>query len=87
MVPLEFDPGPVNATAYAARFKNGRDLLAVINKDATQALQLDLRGWRITERLTGPSLEANEAHLPVAAGNDLVVPQASAAIFERTAKG
>ncbi len=41
MVPLDFDPGPVNATAYAAQLPNGSMLLAVLNKDITQDLHLD----------------------------------------------
>jgi hypothetical protein len=41
MVPLDFNPGSVNATAYAARRPNGSTLLAIINKDATQDLRLD----------------------------------------------
>jgi hypothetical protein len=41
MLPLEFDPGPVNATAYAATLPNGATALAIINKDATQDLHLD----------------------------------------------
>jgi hypothetical protein len=84
MVPVDFDAGAVNATAYAARFADGRELVAVINKDATQELDIDLPGWRIMERLTGPSLDANEAHLAPAApttGRLLHVPAASAAIL------
>ncbi len=41
MLPLDFDPGPVNATAYAATLPNGATALAIINKDATQDLHLD----------------------------------------------
>jgi hypothetical protein len=84
MMDVKFDPGPVNATAYAGRFADGRELAAVVNKDATQTLHLDLRGWRVRDRLTGSSLDANEAHLsPAAATADhtLHVPAASAAIL------
>jgi hypothetical protein len=41
IVPVEFDPGPVNATAYAATLPNGATVLAIVNKDATQDLHLD----------------------------------------------
>lgn len=85
MVPVDFDPGPVNATAYAAKRGDGRTLIAVINKDATQDLRLDLKGWRVSERLTGTSLSANAAKLEsvreATAGNVLRVPAASAAIL------
>ena len=40
-----------NATAYAAKFADGRTLIALINKDATQDLELALPGWRVAERL------------------------------------
>jgi hypothetical protein len=84
-VPVEFDPGPVNATAYAAKHADERELIAVINKDAARELRLDpaLRGWRVTVRLSWPALAANEARLgPVKAGkHDLRVPAASAAIL------
>jgi len=90
VVPVDFDAGGVNATAYAAKRADGRELIAVINKDATQALELDLRGWRLAERLTGRSLEANETHLEsviksgsATKSSPLHVPAASGAIFER----
>ena len=85
MLPVDFDPGPVNATAYAAKRVDGNQLIAVINKDATQALELSLRGWRISERMTGASLTANEARLEsvreATTGPVLRVPAASAAIL------
>lgn len=87
VIPIDFDPGPVNATAYAAKHPDGRELIAVINKDATQdlGLGLNLRGWRVAERLTAPSLTANEAHLePVKIADRGGVPAASAAILEWT---
>jgi len=87
MVPVDFDPGAVNATAYAAKRADGRELIAVINKDAVQPLELSLRGWRVSERLTGASLEANAAKLEsvreTTTGNVLRVPAASAAILTR----
>jgi hypothetical protein len=41
MLPVDFHPGDVDATAYAAKLPNGETLLAVINKDARQDLRLD----------------------------------------------
>ncbi len=86
VVPMDFDPGSVNATAYAAKHPDGRELIAIINKDATRELALgpDLKGWRVSERLTGPSLTANEARLERASLTDrsVGVPAASAAILE-----
>jgi len=42
MVEIEFDPGPVNAKAYAAKRADGKFILGIINKDATQALTVPL---------------------------------------------
>ena len=44
--PLDFNPGPVNATAYAATLPTGQRIVAIINKDAHQTLNLDLPGYR-----------------------------------------
>ena len=42
MLGLDFDPGPVNAKAYAAKRADGKFILGIINKDATQALTVPL---------------------------------------------
>lgn len=86
MVPVDFDPGPVNATAYAAKLPNDRTLIAVINKDATQSTEITLpgRGKGTLYRLTAPTLTAHEAHLSSGErikGSTLNVPAASAVIF------
>ncbi len=84
MLAVDFDPGPVNATAYAAKRLDGQTIIAIINKDATQELTLDLQGWHVAERLTGPALDANSAKFgPVAAERGIKVPAASAAILRR----
>src|SRR6266702_55222 len=84
MVAVDFDPGEANATAYAAKFKDGRTLVAVINKDAAQDLEITLPGWRIAERLTAESLTSTVVKFrPVAAGKAMTVPAASAAILRR----
>lgn len=86
LVPVDFDPGTVNATAYAAKLPNGRTLIAVINKDATQSTEITLpgRGKGTLYRLTAPALTTHEAHLSNGErtkGNTLNVPAASAALF------
>ena len=84
MIPLDFDPGEVNATAYAAKLRDGRTIVAVINKDATQDLELTLPGWHVAERLTAESLTSTVVKFgAVAAGKGTTVPAASAAIFRR----
>jgi hypothetical protein len=42
MFPLDFNPGTVNATAYAAKLPDGATLIALINKDATQSLLVQI---------------------------------------------
>lgn len=83
MVPVDFDPGGVNATAYAAKTADGGMLVAVINKDATQPLAVDLKGYRAVLALTAPALDATHAGLgPVAAQAGVSgVPAGSAMLF------
>jgi hypothetical protein len=60
MVPVEFDPGSVNATAYAAKRPDGKTLVAVINKDAAQDLPVRLAGAKsvCSGSMTAASLTA-----------------------------
>jgi hypothetical protein len=89
LIDVDFDPVNVNATAYAAKFPDGpgqpaRILVAVINKDATQDLELTLPNYRIAQRLTAESLTAATVRFgAVAASRTLIVPAASAAILHR----
>jgi hypothetical protein len=58
MLHLDFNPGPVNATAYAAKLPTGQTVVALINKDAAQPLPLDLPGYSLGLLLTAQSLTA-----------------------------
>jgi hypothetical protein len=42
MIPIDFDPGPVNATAYAAMSDKSGLIWAIINKDAEQDLKVEI---------------------------------------------
>ena len=87
MIQLDFDPGDANATAYAAKFKDGRTLIAVINKDATHDLEIPMPGWRVAQRLAAESLTSTTVKFgPVAPARGITVPAASAAILQRTGK-
>ncbi|MFC6646583.1 hypothetical protein ACFQBQ_13505 [Granulicella cerasi] len=81
MVPLTFDPGAVNATAYAAKTPDGKLLLAIINKDENRDLRIDLPGGAFTEtlRLTAPSLTSNDLRTTTAntRGKAWTIPRAS----------
>ena len=63
LLPVDFNPGPVNATAYAVRRADGKVLVAILNKDETQPLRLQLPPCVLHQVLTGPSLSAMEAHI------------------------
>lgn len=80
---LDFDPGDVNATAYAAKLGNGHTAVAIINKDATRELTIDQPNWTMTDTLTGPSLSAtsNVRFGPAESAKSNKVRAASAAIF------
>jgi hypothetical protein len=84
VIGVEFDPGDVDATAYAAKRPDGRTLVAVINKDATRDLELALPGFRVAERMTAESLTATNVKFgPVAPSRRMTVPAASAAILHK----
>ncbi len=63
VMPVDFDPGTVNATAYAVTMPSGHHMVAVINKDDTRALHLDLPGYSVSQQLTAPSLTSRSAQL------------------------
>jgi hypothetical protein len=63
LLPVDFNPGPVNATAYAVQRPNGKVLLVILNKDETQPLRLQLPPCTLQQVLTAPSLSAREAHI------------------------
>ena len=63
VIPLDFNPGPVNATAYAVKLPTGQTQIAVINKDDKQPVYLNLPGFSIGQQLTAPNLTARSAQL------------------------
>jgi hypothetical protein len=87
MLPVEFHPGAVNATAYAVRRADGKVLLAILNKDETQPLTIGVPSCVVHQVLTAPSLSAAEAHLLTGSqaasvvkvgGGSVTVPKATA---------
>lgn len=83
LVELDFDPGSVNATAYAAKLPYGQILIAVINKDMSNDLAIDHKNWRLIETLEAPKVTSTTAKLG-SPGNlrSNIVRAASAAIFQ-----
>ncbi len=80
LLKTEFDPGPVNAVAFAAQKAGGPRLLAILNKDEAQTLTVNLPGAKIVEVLTAPSLSAKEARLLSGAAAAAVVTKAGSAL-------
>jgi hypothetical protein len=82
-LPLDFNPGPVNATAYAALLPTGQRVVALINKDAHQPLNIDLPNYRQGPTLTAPSLDSTEVHLtePTANHELSTLPPATAVLL------
>jgi hypothetical protein len=63
MIPLDFNPGTVNATAYAAKRPNGKLLLALINKDPSAPLEVRVlkHGSAMLHELKAASLSSRDA--------------------------
>ncbi|MDE1160364.1 MAG: hypothetical protein PW792_00300 [Acidobacteriaceae bacterium] len=64
MIGVELAAGSVNATAYAAKLPNGKTLVAIINKDETQALTIDMPEAKgaCTATLTASSLTSKRVN-------------------------
>jgi hypothetical protein len=82
-LPLDFNPGPVNATAYAATLPTGQRVVAIINKDAHQPLNIDLPNYRQGPTLTAPSLDSPQVTLAEPTGNHELstIPPATAVLL------
>jgi hypothetical protein len=92
IIPIDFNPGSVNATAYAAQGANHTRLIAIINKDPLQDLKVELNhneadspSFHAAWTLTASSLDAHTASLAPASttGSTFTIPHSSATIFIR----
>jgi hypothetical protein len=83
MISIDWDAGPVNATAYAGLTPDGKKIVAVINKDSTRSVKLGLRGYMPELSLTAPSLQSRSAVVgkPPAGLQMGLVPPGSATLF------
>ena len=83
VIPVDFNPGAVNATAYAVTLPTGQHTVAILNKDASQPLYLNLPGYSVAQQLTAPSLTARSAQLaePQSYREASVVPAGSAVLL------
>jgi hypothetical protein len=83
MLPLTFNPGAVNATAYAAKLPTGQIVVAIINKDPERPLHIDLPGYSVGRTLTAQSLTSRTVEEREAGANReaSTVPPASAMLL------
>ena len=86
LIPLDFDPGPINATAYAAKLPTGQTIIAIINKDEQQNLPLNLPGYSLAHTMTASSLQSTKVDLsePSTFREASSVPHSSAMILYST---
>jgi hypothetical protein len=92
LLPIDFNPGQVNAVAYAARRADNKTLIAILNKDATQDLTLTTPAAEIIEVLSGPALDQPETHLTptsasikitkAAEGQTVIIPAHTAVMLQ-----
>jgi hypothetical protein len=84
MIPINFDPGAANATAYAAKLPTGQLQVAIINKDPDHSVPLNLAGFSPALVLTAPSLESREVNLaePQANSEANAVPPRTAMLLQ-----
>ncbi|HEY4010250.1 MAG TPA: twin-arginine translocation signal domain-containing protein [Acidobacteriaceae bacterium] len=83
MLRLTFEPGSVDATAYAAKLPSEQTIVAIINKDAKQPLQMDLAGYSVGHVLTAESLTSRsvEDREPSSNREASTVPPATAMLL------
>ena len=91
LMKVEFDSGSVNAVAYGAHRRDGKQIIAILNKDDLRSVSINLPRSRVIEVLTAPSPDAKEAQLLTGsaaraqvkrAGQEVLVPKHSALLLE-----
>jgi hypothetical protein len=85
MHPIDFAPGALNATAYAATLATGQPIVAIINKDSSP-LPLDLPGYALALILSAPSIDSKQVSLtePTANRELSTVPPFTAVLLRST---
>ena len=64
IVPIDFDPGPIDATAFAAKLPDGKFVLGVINKDEHAELRMTVKNHKgaCGQHLTANSLTSHDVN-------------------------
>jgi hypothetical protein len=82
MIPIEFNPGPLNVTAYAAKQKDGRQILAIINKDTKDFFWDGLFGFSPIDQLRAASLTSPDVTLRnTGNAEDNMIPASTAVLY------
>lgn len=83
MIAVNFNPGPVNATAYACILPTGKKAVAIINKDDIYPVEIDLPHFAVGLTLAAPALNARTAEIvePPNPRETSVIPPASAMLL------
>ncbi len=86
IIPIDFNPGEVNATAFAAKLPTGQTVIAIINKDKAKELRVDLSGYSLAFTLSAPSLSSTKVELtePAKFREASIVAPASAVLLYNT---
>ena len=83
LIPIDFNPGAVNATAYAAKLPTGQVVVAIINKDETHDLHIDVPFYSTSAVLSAPSLLSTQAAITESTRfrETSIVPRGSAVLL------
>jgi len=83
LIPVDFNPGAINATAYAAKLPTGQVVVAIINKDETHDLHIDVPFYSTSAVLSAPSLTSTQASItePTRFRETSTVPRGSAVLL------
>jgi hypothetical protein len=58
LIPIDFNPAAVNATAYAAKLPTGQVVVAIINKDVARTLHIDVPFYSLSCVLSASGLDS-----------------------------
>jgi hypothetical protein len=63
MLPVEFNPGEKNAVAYAAKRPDGKTIVAILNKEASEPIRITAPHFETIQVLTGLALDSPQAYV------------------------
>jgi hypothetical protein len=63
MLPVEFNPGEKNAVAYAAKRPDGKTIVAILNKEASEPIRITAPHFETIQVLTGLALDSPQTYV------------------------